>query len=890
MRLISCHIENFGRFSDVSLEFRHGCHVICEKNGWGKSTLAAFIRVMLFGFNEEKARDELKNERRRYRPWQGGVYGGQLEFETEGKAYIISRTFGTKEKEDSFSLREKSTNLESGRFSSAVGEELFLLDEGSFRRTAFISQNDCETYTTDGIHAKMGNLAEDTEDINNYEKVDGRLADLLNKMSPRRSTGSLYKRKNDIDALKERIRSGRMLDESMARVQAALQDKTAELTALKAEQVWIMQKQQELSIYKDAQAKQEKYADLCREYEERRGQAEEAGAYFPGELPGEEELRMHIARCTRLSAAEETVNIHSLTGGQQQRLDVLTQQFREGYPTEEILKEQDEKIRELKRLGLEAVEYRLSEEDEAKLQRYHDRFGDDVPGQQIIEDTITDWSRCVDKKAVLSQKQAMLEMLELSREDLNRKKRQHRNNAMFSTLLIGAGAILAVAGILCAILAQMWVPGGVLAAAGLVLCLIGLLRGWGQTRGVPAEETNGSKLEKLRREIEEDEQLIQTMEPSAKAFLAAYGIECSENRILDHLYDLKAERQEYLSLLKKAEAVKERNPEEKIRKLEQEIRGFLAPYFPAELLKEDYFSDDMGELRLQITEYLRLQKQEEQFREARKAYGEFTEELRAFVEGLSMMPKQDLQAQLLEIQSRLQTYTSRMAEYEKAKEQKEAFERLENTEELLRVRPVENAEALEDMNSRLSEITFRLEEVQGYIADYRRQLDGLREEADRLTEEEQRLTALQEDYAADAQKYELLKKTRELLGQAKTSFTAKYTEPLRASFEKYYELLTNESGRRYRMDANHALTVEEKGMQRDPKFFSAGYRDLIGVCMRMALVEAMYQEEKPFIIFDDPFANLDKDKLKGALALLDSISKEYQVLYFTCHESRMQGE
>ena len=76
-------------------------------------------------------------------------------------------------------------------------------------------------------------------------------------------------------------------------------------------------------------------------------------------------------------------------------------------------------------------------------------------------------------------------------------------------------------------------------------------------------------------------------------------------------------------------------------------------------------------------------------------------------------------------------------------------------------------------------------------------------------------------------------------------------------------------------------------MQRDVRFFSAGYRDLIGVCMRMALVETMYQAEKPFIIFDDPFANLDQDKMDGALTLLRNIAEEYQILYFTCHESRM---
>ena len=136
-------------------------------------------------------------------------------------------------------------------------------------------------------------------------------------------------------------------------------------------------------------------------------------------------------------------------------------------------------------------------------------------------------------------------------------------------------------------------------------------------------------------------------------------------------------------------------------------------------------------------------------------------------------------------------------------------------------------------------------------------------------------------------KYEILRKTRELLEQAKSSFTAKYTGPIRESFGRYYEMLSHEGEQRYHLDANNDVTIEEKGMQREPRFFSAGYRDMIGICMRMALIDAMYQEEKPFVLFDDPFANLDGDKTEGALTFLQEIGRKYQILYFTCHESRI---
>ena len=82
MKLIKCHIENFGKLSDFTYDFTDGCNTVCEENGWGKSTLAAFLRVMLFGFRNEGKRDPLENERKRYSPWQKGVYGGELQFES----------------------------------------------------------------------------------------------------------------------------------------------------------------------------------------------------------------------------------------------------------------------------------------------------------------------------------------------------------------------------------------------------------------------------------------------------------------------------------------------------------------------------------------------------------------------------------------------------------------------------------------------------------------------------------------------------------------------------------------------------------------------------------------------------------------------------------------
>ena len=49
MKLLECHVDNFGKLSNFDYQFSDGLTVIQEPNGFGKSTLAAFIKAMLYG-------------------------------------------------------------------------------------------------------------------------------------------------------------------------------------------------------------------------------------------------------------------------------------------------------------------------------------------------------------------------------------------------------------------------------------------------------------------------------------------------------------------------------------------------------------------------------------------------------------------------------------------------------------------------------------------------------------------------------------------------------------------------------------------------------------------------------------------------------------------------
>lgn len=86
MKLRSCHIDNFGKLSDLHLEFQDGVNLFHEPNAWGKSTLAAFLRVMFYGFDSKRESGLFDKERVVFRPWQGGTYGGELVFPIREKS------------------------------------------------------------------------------------------------------------------------------------------------------------------------------------------------------------------------------------------------------------------------------------------------------------------------------------------------------------------------------------------------------------------------------------------------------------------------------------------------------------------------------------------------------------------------------------------------------------------------------------------------------------------------------------------------------------------------------------------------------------------------------------------------------------------------------------
>ena len=63
MKLISMHVDDFGGLHNYDYNFEEGLNVVLQDNGWGKTTMAAFLKAMLYGYDTKRSKDITENER-----------------------------------------------------------------------------------------------------------------------------------------------------------------------------------------------------------------------------------------------------------------------------------------------------------------------------------------------------------------------------------------------------------------------------------------------------------------------------------------------------------------------------------------------------------------------------------------------------------------------------------------------------------------------------------------------------------------------------------------------------------------------------------------------------------------------------------------------------------
>jgi uncharacterized protein YhaN len=166
-------------------------------------------------------------------------------------------------------------------------------------------------------------------------------------------------------------------------------------------------------------------------------------------------------------------------------------------------------------------------------------------------------------------------------------------------------------------------------------------------------------------------------------------------------------------------------------------------------------------------------------------------------------------------------------------------------------------------------------------------IQTLQQELDRAVRARDRCADIQEELERLRRQERILRLAGSHLQTARDRFLSEIRDPFLQAFTRYYSELSGEEAPCFETDADLRILIRAGGQLRTTEVLSSGNRDLAGLAQRFAMLDAMYPSEKPFLVLDDPFASMDDDRLRSCLQAIRVLSCRFQILYFTCHSSRI---
>lgn len=245
MKIVSVNITSFGKLKNVQFNFADGVNVLQQENGFGKSTLCAFIRAMLYGLNYGyKLVDGVRtNDVTRYMPWDSvQKFGGSMQISHEGKQYRIERFFGNTQRAESLQVVDLSTGRQVDV--TSVGEHFLGLMVESYDRCTYLPQEQVEISSNENFDAKLANFVQDSAE--SYDDIQAKLRAYKKQFKFERGVGGeIPTLEREIFQLQRQLQQAE--NDAQSRTRMATELKHAEKTLQQLEQ-----EQQALQIRLDA--------------------------------------------------------------------------------------------------------------------------------------------------------------------------------------------------------------------------------------------------------------------------------------------------------------------------------------------------------------------------------------------------------------------------------------------------------------------------------------------------------------------------------------------------------------------------------------------------------------------------------------------------------------
>ena len=218
MILKKVYVSSFGKLKNFSYEFSDGFNQINEDNGWGKTTLATFIKCMFYGIDDGRKSLVNGSERKKFKPWNSTEkFGGYVEFLWGNDAFRLERYFGNKESDDTV----KIFDLKSGKEKTAsadLGKRIFSVDEEGFLSSIFFSQNDLDGKVSASLTEKFNSgYGNDSQSVNDaINRVD---AEMKGLKALRGDKGKIAELKNKIFEIDSAVNTCKKAQETFYSVQ-----------------------------------------------------------------------------------------------------------------------------------------------------------------------------------------------------------------------------------------------------------------------------------------------------------------------------------------------------------------------------------------------------------------------------------------------------------------------------------------------------------------------------------------------------------------------------------------------------------------------------------------------------------------------------------------------
>lgn len=245
MKIVNVSVVAFGKLQSVNLSFNSGVNVLQNKNAFGKTTFAAFVRAMLYGLNYSytKEGDERVNDVTRYCPWGfGGKFGGSMTVEHNGATYRIERFFGGTARAEVLSVTNESTGA-AVDVSGGVGEYFLGLTADSYDRSTYFPQEAVELATNENLDGRLANLVDSAD----YDKVQEKLlAYRRQKRAGRGVGGTIAQLDNEIFDLQRKLHEAELAENTQARNAEQYSANEAQLQQLNARKCGIQRQLEEV--------------------------------------------------------------------------------------------------------------------------------------------------------------------------------------------------------------------------------------------------------------------------------------------------------------------------------------------------------------------------------------------------------------------------------------------------------------------------------------------------------------------------------------------------------------------------------------------------------------------------------------------------------------------